>query len=71
METRRIEFTEPVKLAGGRNFEAGDRKSFPKAEADEYIRLGWAKDPETGEQGDRKPGAQKLNVNSTTQVPTA
>ena len=58
---RRIEFTETVKI-GTDSYESGDRRSFQDNEAAEYIRLGWAKDPETGEQGERVPGAQKLNV---------
>lgn len=66
-ELRKIEFTEAVQLSPvvsahpGAYFE-GDTKSFPKAEADEYIALGWAKCCATGEQGERKPGAQRLNV---------
>lgn len=53
---RRIEFTETVKL-GTETYEEGDRKSFPVEEASRYINLGWAKDPDTGEQGERKPGS--------------
>lgn len=53
---RRIEFTETVRL-GATTYEAGDRKAFPPDEAQQYIDLGWAKDPETGEQGERKPGS--------------
>ena len=67
MELRKIEFTEEAVKLGTQTYYAGDVKSFPKAEADEYIRLGWAKDPETGEQGERKPGATKLNLDSTKQ----
>jgi len=52
---------------GGVEYLDGDRKSFPKEEADEYIRLGWAKDPETGETGERVPGSQRLRVNPVTQ----
>ena len=53
---RKIEFTETVRL-GTTTYVDGDRKSFPADEAQQYIDLGWAKDPETGEQGERKPGA--------------
>ena len=63
---RQVEFTETVRI-GTVQYEAGDRKTFPKAEAGEYIRLGWAKDPETGEQGDRVPGSQPIQVNNVTQ----
>jgi len=51
-----IEFTETVKI-GYETYEAGDRKAFPDDEAKQYIALGWAKDPVTGDQGERKPGA--------------
>lgn len=61
---RRIEITEEVLKIGTETYYQGDVKSFPKAEADEYIRLGWAKDVETGEQGERKPGAQKLQIDN-------
>jgi len=63
---RRVEFTEVVKI-GTETYEAGDRKSFDDAEAGEYIRLGWAKDPETGEQGDRTPGVSTIKVDSFVQ----
>lgn len=63
---RKVEFTETVRM-GGTEYLEGDRKSFPKEEADEYIRLGWAKDPETGETGERVPGSQRLRVNSVIQ----
>lgn len=63
----KIEFTETVKL-GAETYESGDRKSFPDAEAKEYMRLGWAKDTETGEQGERVPGAQVINVDNVTTV---
>lgn len=53
---RKIEFTETVRI-GRETFSEGDRKSFPPEEAQQYIDLAWAKDPETGEQGERKPGA--------------
>ena len=64
MELRKIEFTEESVKLGTQTYYSGDVKSFPKPEADEYIRLGWAKCVETGEQGERKPGAVKLNIDS-------
>ncbi len=67
MELRKIEITEEKLLLGANTYYAGDVKSFPKAEADEYIRLGWAKDVETGETGERIPGAQTINVQAVTQ----
>lgn len=67
MELRRIEITERVLKLGHNIYYAGDVKSFPKAEADEYIRLGWAKDAETGETGERKPGAVKLRPDAVVQ----
>jgi hypothetical protein len=53
---KQVEFTETVKI-GYETYEEGDRKSFDDEEAAQYIALGWAKDPETGETGERKPGA--------------
>ena len=67
MELRKIEITEAELKLGTNTYYAGDIKSFPKAEADEYIRVGWARCVETGEQGERKPGAQKLNVQALVQ----
>lgn len=58
---RLIEFTELCGI-GDRAYHPGTRDTFPDAEAQQYIDLGWAKDPETGEQGTRKPGAQALAV---------
>lgn len=68
METRRIEITEDVLKLGAVTYYKGDIKSFPKAEADEYIRVGWAKCVETGEQGERKPGAQSISVQNVGQT---
>lgn len=67
MAIRKIEFVEESVKVGTAVYYAGDVKSFPKEEADEYIRVGWAKDPETGEQGDRKPGSQVINVQNAAQ----
>lgn len=66
MELRKIEIMEEKLRIDTNEYFKGDIKSFPKAEADEYIRLGWAKDVETGDIGERKPGAQKLHVNNST-----
>lgn len=64
---RRIEITEE-KLRDGRNtYVAGDIKTLPKAKADEWVRLGWARDPETGEQGERKPGAAPISPDAVIQ----
>lgn len=64
----RIEFLEQVRI-GTQTYEAGDRLSFPEAEAKQYISLGWAKDPETGEQGERVPGSNgPLSVDAVTQT---
>ena len=57
---KRVEFTEEVKL-GAATYLEGDVKAFEDDEADELVRLGWAKD-EDGNTGERKPGAQKLEV---------
>jgi hypothetical protein len=60
----RVEFTETVKI-GTQTYEAGDCLSFPDDEAQRYVDLGWAKNPETGEQGERKPGANGPVVPNT------
>lgn len=57
MTERLIEFTELVRLPGNREYKEGSRDYFPADEAQRHIDLGRAKDPETGEQGERKPGA--------------
>lgn len=57
MTTRRLEITEDELLDGTIRYYKGDIKSFPKEKADRWIARGWAKDVETGEQGERKPGA--------------
>jgi len=58
---RQVEFTESYKV-GAETYEAGDRKTFEDGEAATYIKIGVAKCVETGEQGDRKPGAHVLEV---------
>lgn len=63
MTMRKIEFVTLVKV-GVMAFEVGDVKSFPTAEADEYVKVGWAKCCTTGEQNDLVPGVQKLEVQS-------
>lgn len=63
MDKRNVQFTETVKI-GTTAYEDGDMASFPKAEADQYIALGWCKCVETGEQGERKPGAAPISVDS-------
>lgn len=68
MEMRKIEITEDKLLLGANTYYAGDVKSFPADEAAEYIRLGWAKCCETGETGERKPGAQAINIQSVKQT---
>lgn len=68
MELRKIEITETNLLIGTQTYYAGDVKSFPADEAAEYIRLGWAKCCETGETGERKPGAQSINIQSVKQT---
>ena len=68
MTTRQIEWVEEpfVMLEKGKQYP-GDRATFPKIEADLYIDLGWAKCVETGEIGERKPGAVAIKVNEVSQ----
>lgn len=67
---RQVEFKATTKI-GFVSYEPGDRKSFDDDEAAEYIRLGWAKCVETGEDNDPVPGAQKLRVHPITQPNSA
>lgn len=53
---RLVEFCGTTRI-GGVEYSEGERKSFPDDEAAHYIELGWARDPVTGEQGERKPGS--------------
>lgn len=69
MELRKVEIVSPKLIIGTVTYYAGDVKSFPKTEADDYIYRGWAKDFETGEQGDRIPGAQRIKVNDAVVTP--
>lgn len=66
MERRKVEFLENVRI-GHTQHEEGDICSFPKSEADQYIDIGWCKCCETGETGERKPGAQALRVDDSEQ----
>ena len=60
---RLIEFTEDDGCGIGDRFYAkGARDTFPDDEAAQYIKLGWARDPVTGDTGERKPGAVALEV---------
>jgi hypothetical protein len=64
MDIRKLEITEKELKLGTQIYYEGDIKSFPKAEADEYVRMGWAKCVETGEENERKPGVQAINVHN-------
>jgi len=69
MTTRKIEITEPGGFLHGRDrFNEGEVRVLDAALAGEFIRLGWAKDADTGETGERKPGQQKLQVDDAVQV---
>ncbi len=62
-EVRQVEITEENGIRHERNlYHNGDRVTLPKALADEFIRLGWAKCAATGEQGERVVGVHKLEV---------
>jgi len=64
---RRVEIiSEKLKL-GRQAYFAGDRISLDDDVAQMVIEQGWGKCCETGEQGERKPGAVKLNVDSVVQ----
>ena len=63
---REIEFTESV-LIGSTRYPAGCRASFTPDEAAEYVWRGWARDPRTGEQGERFTGTNVLRVDDISQ----
>lgn len=67
--TRKLEVTEPGGFLHGRDkYFEGDIRVVEEPWASEFIRLGWAKDAATGEQGVRTPGAQVLEVQDTVQT---
>ena len=68
MPDRMIEIVEEggVRL-GADHMKPGERRWLPADLAAEFIRLGWAKDAETGEVGVRVPGAQVLQVHDLNQ----
>lgn len=68
MDIRKIEITEERLLLGTMEYRAGDIKSMAKADADLYIKLGWARCVESGEQGTRTPGAQQIAVGAVAQA---
>lgn len=67
MDIRRIEITEACLKIGGVTYYAGDLKSFPTAEADQYIANGWAKCHMTGEQAARNTGKVDIKVHKVVQ----
>ncbi len=68
MDKRQIEFVEPggVKL-GKMHYMPGDTVSLDKDIADMCVRQGWAKCVATGEIGERKAGAVKIDVQNISQ----
>ena len=64
----KIEITEDLINEGTQSFYKGDVTSaLPEKTAKNWVAWGWAKDATTGEQGERKPGPTKLNVDNVTQ----
>ena len=60
---RQVEITEPTGIREGAvKYELGDIVTMPEEVANKWVHFGWAKCVQTGEQGTRKPGAHKLNV---------
>ena len=64
---RKVEVTEERLLDGTTEYVAGDIKTLPDDKAALWISLGWAKDAETGEQGERKPGAAPISPDQVSQ----
>jgi len=61
---RRVEIMEEKLLDGEQDYYKGDIKSFPEEKATYWISLGWAKDVDTGEIGERTPGAAPVVPNT-------
>ena len=64
---KRVEITEDKLKLGRQTFVEGDRVSLDDEVAQMVIDQGWAKCCDTGEQGERKPGSVKLEVDSVVQ----
>lgn len=64
---RKIEITEETLRDGTALYSKGDVKTVDDERAALWISLGWAKDAATGEQGERKPGAQAVQPDKVTQ----
>ncbi len=63
-----IEWTEDLVKIGRQEKHRGGRDFVNEEEFQLYVhQLGWAKDPLTDEQGQRKPGAVKLSIDSVLQ----
>lgn len=69
--TRRIEITEEILKDGVNEYVKGDILTLDVGKANQWIACGWAKDVETGEQGERKPGASKLDIQNIKQIDSA
>lgn len=65
---RKVEITEAVLRDGQRVYTEGDVVSVDDNKAQQWIHWGWARDPDTGEQGERKPGAQRVKPESVRQT---
>jgi len=58
----RIEITEPGGIKDGREQRGeGDIITVDDAKGQQWVDLGWARNVDTGEQGERKPGAQRID----------
>lgn len=64
---RKVEITEDVLNDGTETYRRGDVKTLDDDKAAQWIGYGWAKDYETGEQGERKPGAQPIKIHDVNQ----
>ena len=59
MTLRRVEFVEPWR-EGKEEYVVGDIRSLNKNLADTLVNIGICRDPETGEQSERKVGVHKI-----------
>jgi len=64
---RQVEVTEDQINDGQNTLYKGDRVTLSDEKAAQWIAAGWAKDPKTGEQNERKPGVVKIQVDNVAQ----
>ena len=65
---RKVEIKEAVLNIGTMTYHLGDVVMLDDDAAARVIARGWGEDPETGERGERKPGAAPLELDGLRQA---